>query len=161
MNKSKVVNVKTSEGVDVFYEGELQVGTKVYSDAEMTTPAPDGVHTLDGKLFTIANGEVTKVEEVADAKTDLEIANETIADLKSQLEASKSAETIALKEAETVKATATELEKEFVALKNSITTGGNEIFVAGEVDKNKTEAPQTPMQKYLAYKKEQAEKNKK
>lgn len=161
LNKGKVVNVKTSEGVDIFYEGELAQGTKVYSDAEMTTPAPDGVHTLDGKVFTIANGEVTKVEEAMENKTELEIANEKIASLTAELEAKNGEITAAKTEVETVKATATELEKEFVALKNSITTGGNEIFVAGEVDKNKTEAPQTPMQKYLAYKKEQAEKNKK
>lgn len=82
---------KTSEGVDIFYEGELNVGTKVYIDAEMTQPAPDGVHTVGDMLYTVAAGEVTKVEPVTQDKSELEIANEKIAKLTAEL-AGKDAE---------------------------------------------------------------------
>lgn len=50
--------------------------------------SPDGTYTLaDGKVITIANGKVTSVTNPVAAKSELEIANEKIADLQSKLEA--------------------------------------------------------------------------
>jgi hypothetical protein len=132
--KKTFVNVKTSEGVDVYFDGELMEGSKVFADEAMTVPAPDGVHTVDGKVFTITGGVVTKVEEVQAAKTELEIANEKIAELTASLEAKNTEVVNAKAETETVLATATELEKEFVALKSKIVTGKDQTFVA-TVDK--------------------------
>ena len=120
--------VKTSEGVDIFYDGELAVGTKVFTNVEMTTPAPDGVHTVGQKLYTIANGEVSKVEDVATNKTELEIANEKIAELTASLEAANG--TIAAKTEEVATAVAakeTELtarfETKFKDFKSKFFTG--------------------------------------
>lgn len=81
---------ETSEGVQVWYDGDIEVGKKVWLDEAMTKPAPDGVHTIDGKRCTIAGGEVTAVEEVEN-KTELEKANARIAELEGQL-AAKDAE---------------------------------------------------------------------
>lgn len=146
----KNATVKTSEGIDIFYDGELAVGTKVFTNVEMTTPAPDGVHTVGDKLYTIANGEVTKVEDVqTNTKTDLEIANEKIAELTAQLESANG--TIAAKTEEVATAVAakeTELtnkfETKFTDFKSKFFTGEklNEQFVQimkneGQVEKPK------------------------
>jgi ATP-dependent Clp endopeptidase proteolytic subunit ClpP len=158
--KKTFVAVKTSEGVDIFYDGELKMGSKVYSDEAMTTPAPDGVHTVGDKVFTIAGGEVTKEEEVVAQKTELEIANEKIAELTASLEAKNGEVTSAKAEVETVLATATELEKEFVAFKTKIITGDKEIFVA-TVDKPAPAPAKDWRNEVVELRKAQAEKNKK
>jgi len=51
--KGRKVNatVKTTEGIDIYFDGVLEMGSKVFANAEMTEPAPDGVHTYDGKGF--------------------------------------------------------------------------------------------------------------
>jgi len=117
--------VKTSEGVDIFYDGVLEMGTKVFTDAEMKTPAPDGVHTVDMKLYTVTNGEVTKVEDVQTNDSELEQAKARVAELEAQV-ASKEAE-ITAKVEEAVAAKATELtasfENKFTAFKAKFFTG--------------------------------------
>lgn len=117
--------VKTSEGIDIFYEGVLEMGTKVFTDVEMKTPAPDGVHTVDGKLYTVANGEVTKVEDVQSASTELEKAKAKVAELESQ-SATKDAELKAQIEG-AVAAKETELtakfDSQFTAFKAKFFTG--------------------------------------
>jgi ATP-dependent protease ClpP protease subunit len=102
---------ETSEGVKIYYTGSLEVGTKVFADEAMATPAPDGVHTVDGKKYTVAGGEVTAVEEEVQAKTDLEIANEKIAELTAALSAKDIEVTNKVSEAVTAKET--ELETKF------------------------------------------------
>lgn len=118
--------VKTSEGVDIFYEGVLEMGTKVFTDVEMKTPAPDGVHTVDGKLYTVANGEVTKVEEVAQAASELELAKAKVAELEKQV-AEKEAAVVA-QVTEAVAAKETELTAKF----NSQFTAFKAKFFTGE-----------------------------
>ena len=81
---------ETSEGVTIWYDGDLGVGTKIWADESMTTPAPDGVHTVDGVKYTVANGEVTEVGEVE----DIEALKAKIADLEAQV-ASKETEVTA------------------------------------------------------------------
>lgn len=163
--KGKVVNatVKTSEGVDIFYEGELAIGTKVFADEAKTTPAPDGVHTVGDKVYTIANGEVTAVEDaMVNKKTDLEIANEKIATLTAELEATKGQVTAAKEEVTQVLNQATELEREFVALKATIVNGKGQDFNAAPAGKaGEKDKELSVMEKVVALRKEQAEKNKK
>jgi len=113
--------VKTSEGVDIYYEGVLEMGTKVFADEAMATPAPDGVHTVDAKLYTIANGEVTKVEDVQSATTELEQAKARVAELEAQA-ATKEAEIKAAVEAKAVELTAS-FENKFTAFKAKFFTG--------------------------------------
>jgi len=77
--------VKTSEGVDIFYEGVLEVGTKVFTDEAMTTPAPDGVHTVDGKEYMVTGGAVTEVKDVVSADSELEKAKAKVAELEAAI----------------------------------------------------------------------------
>lgn len=91
---------------------------------------PDGTFVMeDGKTITIAGGEVTKVDTPAVDKTELELANEKIADLEAKIaesETAKAEATTAKEEAETAK-TETEAERvkmvaittELQGLKNS------------------------------------------
>jgi len=51
---------------------------------------PDGTFVMaDGKTIVIANGVISEIKEPAAAKTELELANEKIADLQKQLDAEK------------------------------------------------------------------------
>jgi len=156
------MTVKTTEGVDIYFEGELMEGTKVFADEAMTKEAPKGVHTYDGKLYTIDGGVVTKVDEISAQKTDLEIANEKIAALEATI-AAKDTEVInAQKEVTSAQAKATEIEATFVALKNQIVAGGAEIFNAAPTDKGaKKESNESPMAQVVALRKAKAEANKK
>ena len=113
--------VTTSEGIDIFYDGVLEMGTKVFTEVEMKTPAPDGVHTVGDKLYTITNGEVTKVEDVMKADTELEQAKARVAELEAQA-ATKEAEIKAAVEAKAVELTAS-FEKKFTAFKAKFFTG--------------------------------------
>lgn len=130
------MTVKTTEGIDIYFDGELGVGTPVFIDEAMTTPAPDGVHTYDGKVYTVAGGVVTEVSEVQAQKTELELANEKIADLTAQLTAKEGEITAAKDEVAKVNAAVEEIQKEFVALKNTVVTGKDAITVAADVNRN-------------------------
>lgn len=117
--------VTTSEGVDIFYDGVLEMGTKVFTEVEMKTPAPDGVHTVDGKLYTITNGEVTKVEDVQTGATELEQAKARVAELEKQVAEKEAAvvaqvtEAVAAKEIELT----AKFETQFTAFKAKFFTG--------------------------------------
>ena len=163
-SKKTIVNmtVKTTEGVDIYFEGELMEGSKVFADESMSVPAPDGVHTYEGKLYTVTGGVVTKVEEIASAQTELEVANAKIAELQATIAAKDTEIVNAKAEVTTAQAKAAEIETTFVALKNQIVAGGNEIFVAGAVEKGeKKESNESPMAKVVALRKEREAKNKK
>jgi len=112
---------ETSEGVKVYYDGSLEVGTKVFADEAMTVPAPDGVHTVDTTKYTIVGGVVTESEEVVADKTEVEVANEKIAELTAQL-AAKEGEVTAAVAAKEVELTA-KFEEKFTAFKGTFFTG--------------------------------------
>ncbi len=58
----KFEKARLKDGTDVYHDGVLAVGTKLYVDEEMTLTAPDGDHELeDGTTVTVAGGEVTAV----------------------------------------------------------------------------------------------------
>ena len=159
--KKTILNmtVKTTEGVDIYFEGELMEGSAVFADEAMTVPAPDGVHTYDGKLYVVTGGVVTKVEDAVEAKTELEVANEKIAALEATVAAKDSEVITAKAEVETAVAKATEIEATFVALKNQIVSGGKEIFTAAPTQKDgKKENNDSPMAQVVALRKAKAEK---
>lgn len=106
--------------------------------------SPDGTFVMaDGKTIVIASGVISEIKEPAAAKSELEIANEKIADLTAKLaEAEKTkvdtvAVEAALKEKET-KATA--LVEELTALKNTWRPEGRTKFSSvekvGDIDLN-------------------------
>ncbi|RCH53944.1 hypothetical protein DJ568_15505 [Mucilaginibacter hurinus] len=62
------------DGTKIYYDGDLAVGTAVFTDEELTTPAADGDLVLeDGTVLTIAAGAITEVkdEEKSDDKADV------------------------------------------------------------------------------------------
>jgi ATP-dependent Clp protease protease subunit len=149
---SKDQVLKDKDGKE--FELEKETGSPVVGDKA----SPDGTFIMtDGKTIVIANGVVTEVKEPATAKTELELANEKIAELTSKLADAEKAkiEADAAKvsfEAERVKAVA--LVNELSNLKNTWTpdvrskisstekTGKidfNEVRELMGLNKNKTE----------------------
>lgn len=153
--KGKIVNetTKTSEGVDIYFEGELMVGSKVFLDESMTTPAPDGVHTVGTKVFTVADGVVTEETEVGEAVNEADVAAAKIAELEAN-NAAKDAELQAVKaEKETLIANVAKLQTEFVNFQNKIVTGGESIFNVAPQDKQSTPAKTDVMSQVLELRK--------
>lgn len=117
----------TDDGTIVYFDGGLEVGTQVFTDEAMTAPQPDGDIMVGGNTYTILNGAVSAVVEkqVENKKTELEIANETIATLKAELETVKGSVTASVETA--VEATKNELKVEFenklTAFKGTFFTG--------------------------------------
>lgn len=93
INKLEKMEVKTNEGVTLFYEGEFAEGTVVFVDAEMTEFAPEGAHMLEdgrvitldgeGKVLSIAT-ETPEIEE-EELSTEEEVVDETKTDEKLQV----------------------------------------------------------------------------
>ncbi len=121
--KPMVKNEKaTSEdGIDIFFDGSLAEGTKVFSDEAMTVPAPDAELVISGTTYTIAGGEVTKVVAVANADSELAAAKEKVAELEKQV-AEKTAEVVAQVAAKEVELTA-KFDAQFTAFKAKFFTG--------------------------------------
>lgn len=121
---------KTSEGVEIFYDGDLEVGKSVWTDEAMTVPAPDGVHTVGETKFTIKEGKVESVEAGAPAQADnSEALKAEVEALKAQLAEKETALTNATTEAEQLKAqvaeamtVANEVKTEFQNFKSIIVT---------------------------------------
>ena len=61
-------NVMRTDGVAIYYEGtELVEGTPLFLDEEMTEPAPDGPHDLEGGTsIVIEDGKLVSIEEVVE-----------------------------------------------------------------------------------------------
>lgn len=113
----KAAMTKTSEGVEVWFSGPLEVGTKVCLDEAMTQPAPDGVHTIGDVKATIKAGEVESMEEVVNETEALKTENEK---LKSELQAAKlEATELKNKQTETEK-TIGELQVEIVNFRKTV-----------------------------------------
>jgi uncharacterized Zn ribbon protein len=79
-DKNKNINlmeIKTNEGVSLFYDGEIGEGTILYTNEEMTELAPEGAHMLeDGRVVTLdANGSIlsiaTETPEIEDESGDM------------------------------------------------------------------------------------------
>ncbi len=158
--KFKNETTKTSEGVDVYYEGVLAVGSKLFTDESLTTPAPDGVHTIGDKKYLVKDGVVTSEEEI-EAAADVSALKAENEKLKAQLAeketaiANSTTELTAVKaeKAEAVEAVKTVTE-EFKNLKAQFVTGTGELkpeFQAFKGDEeNKPKVINTQLNKNLA-----------
>lgn len=100
----------TSEGVDIYFDGELSIGMKIFANPEMTEPAPDGVHTVGDKMYTIKDGIVIAEAEIESAQ--LEKMKKKNEELTAALEAAQA-------ELAEVKALASSYASEFQAFKAS------------------------------------------
>lgn len=158
---------QTSEGVQIFYDGNLEVGKEVWADEAMTQPAPDGVHTVDGVQFTIVGGKVESVGVAAapedEATKALKAEVET---LKAQLAEKEAALTNATTEATTLKAEvaeavniANEVKVQFQNFKSTIVTEDGNL--KPEVQNFKGDKKPSAEASLLEYRKAKAESNKK
>ena len=140
----------TDDGTIVYFDGGLEVGTQVFSDEAMTALQPDGDIMVGGNTYTILNGAVSAVVEkqVENKKTDLELANETIATLKAELETVKGGVTASVETA--VEAAKNELkvefENKFTAFKGTFFTGDKlKNDIVQMIKDDNTPAPQESM----------------
>jgi hypothetical protein len=69
LNKTKInlqtMEIKTNEGVSLYYDGEIAEGTAVFLDEAMTEKAPEGAHMLEDKrVITVdAEGMIVAIAE--------------------------------------------------------------------------------------------------
>lgn len=130
--KQKIKNEMhtTSEGVEVFYDGDLEVGKEVWLDEAMTQPAPNGVHTVDGVQFEIVDGKVASVGEGAPSdNAEVSALKAEVEALKAQLAEKEAALTNEVTETETLKSqvaeaitVANEVKTQFQNFKSTIVT---------------------------------------
>jgi hypothetical protein len=65
MKKLNLAQATLKDGVVVWYDGDLAVGTAIFIDEEMTQAAPDAEHELeDGTIVVTVDGVVTEIREV-------------------------------------------------------------------------------------------------
>jgi ATP-dependent Clp endopeptidase proteolytic subunit ClpP len=140
---------ETSEGVVVYYDGEIGVGTKVFLDPEMTKPAPDGKHTVGDKIYVVADGAVTEVLEVEDNAKALAAANARIAELETQLSASAKETNEVKAEVKTLSAAVQAYVKNYKPI---------ETPRAGQVERDETITEPTFEEKLLALRKQKTTK---
>jgi len=109
----KLMEIKTNEGVTLYYDGEVAVGTVIFTDDAMSVFAPEGAHMLeDGRVITLDGAgailsiaeETPEIEvEAAEVATTTGPSNEelvtmfdelrgVIADLSSRLDALENVE---------------------------------------------------------------------
>jgi len=83
--ETKNASAELSEGGSVYFDGDLGVGTAVFTDETMETPAPEGEHSLaDGRTIVVADGAVSEInaadsgEEPADNSEEVAALNAKI-----------------------------------------------------------------------------------
>jgi hypothetical protein len=81
-NNKQIINfmeIKTNEGVSLYYDGDFVEGVAVYIDEAMTEKAPEGAHMLeDERVITVdAEGIVTAIaEETPEIESEEELTAE-------------------------------------------------------------------------------------
>ena len=71
MEKTELANVMKTDGVPVYYEGDFVVGAQVFLDEEMTQPAPDGEHELEGGIkIIVEEGKVSEIIEIEEEMSE-------------------------------------------------------------------------------------------
>lgn len=122
---------KTSEGVEIYFDGGLEVGKAIFTDEAMTVAAPDGVHTIDGKKVIITDGKVSEIEEASvDANTELkaeiEALKATIAEKETALKNSITEKESLTAQVAEAKSAVEDLQTQFLNFKNEVVTGKQE-----------------------------------
>jgi len=89
--KLKFESATLVDGTTVYWSGELAVGTGIWLDDEMTVPAPDGEHTVEGGTIVVtAEGVVVEIRdveqpEVSELEDEIPTASGITADEVSQM----------------------------------------------------------------------------
>ena len=84
------------DGSNIYHEGELEVGSAVFTDEAMTVPAPDGDHKLqDGNVVSVAGGMVTAIV-VVQPDAEVTALKAKVAELEGKLSDSEAEKKVAL-----------------------------------------------------------------
>ena len=86
MNEQKIKNInlmeiKTNEGVSLYFDGEFAVGTALFLDEAKTQKAPEGAHMLeDERVITLdAEGVILSIaDKTPEIETEEEMAEEVV-----------------------------------------------------------------------------------
>ena len=112
------------DGTTVYFEGDtLEIGKQVWLDEEMSTPAPDGEHTLnDGTMIMVADGVVIDVKPVIETEEEkeIEIEKEEMAIVDEEKAALISENETLKNEVEVLKSTHASLEEQIANLSNEL-----------------------------------------
>jgi hypothetical protein len=84
----KAASAPLSDGTTILYfDGDaLAVGVAVFTDEAMTTPAPNGDHTLsDGRMITVSAGVITAVTDAVDDSANKDEAAAKLAAAQAEL----------------------------------------------------------------------------
>jgi ATP-dependent Clp endopeptidase proteolytic subunit ClpP len=131
-----------ADGKTIIYgDGDLMVGSAVYTDESMTTPAPEGEHALLSGVFIIVDeaGIVLEIREIEDKGEDV-VAKENadlkakVADLEAKLVAETTEKEVSAKNLVEFKA---KMDSDFKNLKSLITSAD----VKQKDDQRKNVAP--------------------
>jgi hypothetical protein len=81
--KLQTMEIKTNEGVSLYYDGEIAEGTAVFLDEAMTEKAPEGAHMLEDKrVITVdAEGIIVAIAEETPALPAEGMAEEVLEDV--------------------------------------------------------------------------------
>jgi FtsZ-binding cell division protein ZapB len=110
-------SIETKEGTTLYHTGDVAVGTAVFTDEAMATPAPDGIYTTDANVIEIAAGLISVITDV-----QADDSAEAIAALQAEVDALK-AEKETLSNAKlAAENKVADIEKEFNEVKNMVVT---------------------------------------
>jgi ATP-dependent Clp protease protease subunit len=105
---------------------EFKLDKESGSPAVGDTASPDGTYAMeDGKTITISGGKVTEIKEPETAKSELELANEKIAELQASLEAANAKAVAAEKEKPDLVAAETEMKAKIAEASGLVTELSN------------------------------------
>ena len=71
----KMASKKTTDDVEVYFEGEVEAGVAMFADPEMTQPLADGTYKFSDYDVNITEGKVTEVMEAKEEEAEVEMSN--------------------------------------------------------------------------------------
>lgn len=117
----KAATANLQNGTTIYFDGELSVDTKVFTDEAMETPAPDGDHVLeDGRTITVAGGVVTAIAEAVAASEEVQNLKDELAAKNTEIENLKAANAKLTQNENEIKASLTDAFNQIQALEKRI-----------------------------------------
>lgn len=117
----KAATANLQDGTTIYFDGELAVDTKVFTDEAMETPAPDGDHVLeDGRTITVAGGVVTAIAEAVAASEEVQNLKDELAAKNTEIENLKAANAKLTQTENEIKASLTDAFNQIQALEKRI-----------------------------------------
>jgi ATP-dependent Clp protease protease subunit len=110
-------SIETKEGTTLYHTGDVAVGTAVFTDEAMATPAPDGIYTTDANVIEIAAGLISVITDV-----QADDSAEAIAALQAEVDALKAEKETLANAKLAAENKVADIEKEFNEVKNMVVT---------------------------------------